>query len=77
MCASIAPSLYTHCLQALPLLIIWLPPLAQQDGLTLAPCAGHLSERLANAGVKGRHLTLKIKRKKAGAPEPYKFMVWH
>ena len=31
--------------------------------------------RLVEAGVKGRHLTLKIKRKKAGAPEPVKFLV--
>ena len=31
--------------------------------------------RLVEAGVKGRHLTLKIKRKKAGAPEPIKFLV--
>lgn len=39
--------------------------------------AGHLSARLVEAGVKGRHLTLKIKRKKAGAPEPVKFLVLH
>ena len=37
--------------------------------------AGHLAERLAAAGVKGRHLTLKIKRKKVNAPQPYKFLV--
>ena len=37
--------------------------------------AGNLSQRLVAAGVKGRHLTLKIKRKKAGAPEPIKFLV--
>ena len=37
--------------------------------------AGNLSQRLVAAGVKGRHLTLKIKRKKAGAPEPMKFLV--
>ena len=37
--------------------------------------AGNLSQRLIAAGVKGRHLTLKIKRKKAGAPEPIKFLV--
>ena len=39
--------------------------------------AGNLSQRLITAGVKGRHLTLKIKRKKAGAPEPIKFLVSH
>ena len=39
--------------------------------------AGNLSQRLIAAGVKGRHLTLKIKRKKAGAPEPIKFLVGH
>ena len=44
-------------------------------GLTLGWHAGHLSVRLVEAGVKGRHLTLKIKRKKAGAPEPVKFLV--
>ena len=37
--------------------------------------AGHLAERLAAAGVKGRHLTLKMKRKKVNAPQPYKFLV--
>lgn len=37
-------------------------------------CAGEVCKRLAAAGVQGRTLTLKLKRRKAGAPEPPKFM---
>ena len=37
--------------------------------------SGELAERMAAAGVRGRTLTLKLKRKKAGAPEPIKFLV--
>lgn len=33
-----------------------------------------LAERLAAAGARGRTLTLKLKRRKAGAPEPRKFL---
>lgn len=33
-----------------------------------------VASRLAEAGVKGRSVTLKIKRRKEGAPEPSKFM---
>ena len=47
------------------------------DRLKSGELAGNLSQRLIAAGVKGRHLTLKIKRKKAGAPEPIKFLVSH
>ena len=39
-----------------------------------APCAGEVCKRLEAAGVRGRTLTLKLKRRKAGAPEPPKFM---
>ncbi len=39
-------------------------------------CCGHgqLAERLAAAEARGRTLTLKLKRRKAGAPEPRKFL---
>ncbi len=33
-----------------------------------------VASRLAEAGVKGRSVTLKVKRRKEGAPEPSKFM---
>ncbi|KAK9805394.1 hypothetical protein WJX73_010812 [Symbiochloris irregularis] len=36
--------------------------------------AGEVCKRLDAAGVRGRALTLKLKRRKAGAPEPPKFM---
>ncbi|KAK9844061.1 hypothetical protein WJX81_003182 [Elliptochloris bilobata] len=36
--------------------------------------AVQLAERLAAAGARGRTLTLKLKRRKAGAPEPRKFL---
>jgi DNA repair protein REV1 len=36
-----------------------------------------LAERLAAAGARGRTLTLKLKRRKAGAPEPRKFLGAH
>ncbi|EIE26541.1 DNA/RNA polymerase, partial [Coccomyxa subellipsoidea C-169] len=36
--------------------------------------AGELADRMLKAGVKGRTLTLKVKRKKSGAPEPIKFL---
>lgn len=36
--------------------------------------AGEVCKRLHAAGVRGRMLTLKLKRRKAGAPEPPKFM---
>lgn len=45
------------------------------DGITLCPCAGELYDRMLKAGVKGRTITLKVKRKKTGAPEPIKFLV--
>lgn len=37
--------------------------------------AGELADRMLKAGVKGRTLTLKVKRRKIGAPEPIKFLV--
>ena len=40
----------------------------------LGPVAGEVCKRLHAAGVQGRMLTLKLKRRKAGAPEPPKFM---
>lgn len=47
----------------------------QQDAdVFLLDLAGEVASRLAEAGVKGRSLTLKIKRRKEGAPEPSKFM---
>ena len=36
--------------------------------------AGEVTNRLAEAGVQGRTVTLKLKRKKEGAPEPSKFL---
>ncbi|CAL8466850.1 g6386 [Coccomyxa elongata] len=36
--------------------------------------AGELYDRMLKAGVKGRTITLKVKRKKTGAPEPIKFL---
>ena len=33
-----------------------------------------VANRLVEAGVKGRSVTLKLKRRKEGAPEPYKFL---
>ena len=36
--------------------------------------AGEVCKRLHAAGAQGRMLTLKLKRRKAGAPEPPKFM---
>ncbi|KAK9810528.1 hypothetical protein WJX72_012236 [[Myrmecia] bisecta] len=36
--------------------------------------AGEVAARMAAAGVRGRSITLKLKRRKAGAPEPIKFM---
>lgn len=36
--------------------------------------AGEVSSRMRAAGVKGKHLTLKVKRRQEGAPQPAKFM---
>ena len=36
--------------------------------------AGEVASRLAEASVRGRAITLKLKRKKEGAPEPSKFL---
>lgn len=40
----------------------------------LAKLSGEVSSRLSEAGVQGRCITLKVKRKKEGAPEPSKFL---
>ncbi|KXZ53208.1 hypothetical protein GPECTOR_7g1101 [Gonium pectorale] len=40
----------------------------------LGDLAGEVAARLQTAGVKGRSLTLKVKRRQAGAPQPAKFM---
>lgn len=42
--------------------------------LTVTGATGEVCKRLDAAGVRGRTLTLKLKRRKAGAPEPPKFM---
>ena len=55
--------------------MLHVPLFIQGNVLNSTELAGNLSQRLIAAGVKGRHLTLKIKRKKAGAPEPIKFLV--
>lgn len=39
-----------------------------------AKLAGEVASRLAEASVRGRAVTLKLKRKKEGAPEPSKFL---
>lgn len=36
--------------------------------------AGEVAERLQQAGTKGRTVTLKVKRRQSGAPEPVKFL---
>ena len=37
-------------------------------------CIGELHSRMVEAGVKGKSISLKVKRRKSDAPEPYKFL---
>jgi hypothetical protein len=51
------------------LLLLVPSPLTLKQGI-----AQEVQNRLAAAGVRGRALTLKVKRRQIGAPEPAKFL---